>query len=676
MKFVCIKYQFNLDDLNTMYFNSVEEQSNYFDSLKVVEFDITHLPYNDAINFSTSLIVKQPLIDNTSINYGYIELEDKTRKYYFLKMYVSNSTIVNVDCSLDVVQTYYFRYRDFLNNGLIKRGFVNKYRYDRNNKIGFNNDTRLLISETLDSDFNKINYPSLNPKITYASNKIQSFFDDVDYFIYMYVNYRSYNRSFYNGTQYEDVSDTGFDETNFNIGTIDNKSRSFNNDYMCFILPVFKDGETQLRFKMGNSEIYSYCNAWAFINQFRRDNNNMSFVYKIVASKRFPFGNWQNVAITYDSSLKTYTINVMNNTPEPLQQFKYNSIVYDVTYVNYSQFYLENKVFLVFTTKGGARYSCFFGNFHDREYLNYDEYLIDFSYFKSKISNTSTSLFSEPKLYHEKYRSFSIGFCPDGRFDLNYLLYGSPDNLSLYYFDSVSVENNKYYIRIGFDNDEQFKDGFLEASNSLYDLNSGDLEINDNSFSMVNDQYNEYLANNKNLWYIQGMSSFSNILSGGIIGGASGGPVGAVVGAGTGIIGSTSNFIKTGLELDNRKNAPKNMKMSSGNINFLFNADLFKFTCLYYQAPEIILQKTLDYLNAYAYTLNIYDFVKNYDNVRSKFNYIECKFEYINLPISNEEKELFKNRFERGIRFHTIDSDFSTTQDNPDILIKENNDEE
>ena len=125
---VTLYYVEGISRIDTPYFAtktsqaSLIKQQEFFDSHKVKTIELSYYPphYRNTIKFETD-----DLGFKTQVNYLSLDYDDKTY-YYFIDSvnYVSES-IIEVDITMDVIQTYMFNI--YIANGIIERKFINRF---------------------------------------------------------------------------------------------------------------------------------------------------------------------------------------------------------------------------------------------------------------------------------------------------------------------------------------------------------------------------------------------------------------------------------------------------------------------------------------------------------------------------------------------------------------------
>lgn len=119
---ISLYYVEGINDVDTPFFSSKEEQSEYFSSKLIKSLSTSYYPpyYRNTIKFASD-----DLTLNTKVNY--LSLNSAERTYYYFitsAMYVSEG-ILEITIDMDVIQTYYFDIH--IKHCCIERKFINRY---------------------------------------------------------------------------------------------------------------------------------------------------------------------------------------------------------------------------------------------------------------------------------------------------------------------------------------------------------------------------------------------------------------------------------------------------------------------------------------------------------------------------------------------------------------------
>lgn len=119
---ISLYYVEGINDVDTPFFLSKAEQSEYFSKKLVKTLSTSYYPpyYRNTIKFASD-----DLTLDTEVNY--LSLDTDNRKYYYFiisAMYVSEG-ILELIIDMDVIQTYYFDIH--IKHGCIERKFINRF---------------------------------------------------------------------------------------------------------------------------------------------------------------------------------------------------------------------------------------------------------------------------------------------------------------------------------------------------------------------------------------------------------------------------------------------------------------------------------------------------------------------------------------------------------------------
>lgn len=122
---ISLYYVEGISEVDTPFFSSKAEQSEYFSNKLVKTLSSSYYPpyYRNKIKFGSD-----DLTLDTRVNY--LSLDTSERKYYYFitsAMYISDG-ILELSISMDVIQTYLFDFE--IRNCVIERKFINRYNSD------------------------------------------------------------------------------------------------------------------------------------------------------------------------------------------------------------------------------------------------------------------------------------------------------------------------------------------------------------------------------------------------------------------------------------------------------------------------------------------------------------------------------------------------------------------
>lgn len=147
---ITLYYVEGISRIDTPYFATktsqatLSKQEEFFSNHIVQQLETAYYPphYHNTIRFDT-----EDLTFNDSVNYLSLEYNGKTY-YYFIDdvTYISES-LIEVDITMDVIQTYMFDI--YISNGIIERKFINRWKKHSNTVYYINRD---YIRENISSN--------------------------------------------------------------------------------------------------------------------------------------------------------------------------------------------------------------------------------------------------------------------------------------------------------------------------------------------------------------------------------------------------------------------------------------------------------------------------------------------------------------------------------------------
>ena len=608
---------------DTRFFDSISTQKLYFDGLTSGLFSPL-VNFNMGDNITTSCYVKDVTgrtpEDLCKCNYAVIiklneEEQEIERRYFFAKCSQDSSTQMFVQLNLDDIQTNYIPNRNNLNECIIKRAHLNRWIENEDNTITFDNslNSDLFINE----DFTPSQLVKTREKLTFKEsedNLLNEWLNNnVLYWVYIFIdpnhNYKIFNENgAYTAQGKEFVEYYFLNDQHIETGIL--------------FYPVFKDNDSHIRV----TQVVSDTRLNIEINSagetiFRNENNNVEYFYSKKISPIF-----KDYFTNYTINEKILTLNSDN-------------------YINgFAIFDSHLRAFSSesFSTSAGVQFvsGLFTSGIYGKDIISCDYELSEkFTFNKNEIIEQDANIIHEPKILGSNFKKLNLCFSDGNSFEYDIQAIGDK-NIELLYSELIIPEVTKYYARlksIGI---------YQEPTQKNFNGLVGSV---DNSLSLINDAYSNFIANNKNYW----LQSTGSILSSGVnalIGGINANPL-AVVG---GIGGAIASGINAYTTYDNIKNQKSQKDNASGNIlfnSFIMNLGLYVEI---YSALESDLKTAYNYFLKYGYKYGKLGKISDFDNIRALYNYISVEFDNININISNKEKERLKNKL-NSIRFWDSD---------------------
>ena len=627
------------NDINTRYFNNIEEQELYFNNLVRGQFSPLS-NFNMGNNVETSIIYKdqtgRSIEELLRCNYLVLEkYDDQTqevleRRYFFAYPSQDSGGQLRVILSLDDVQTNYFKYKQNIKPCTIKRACLNRWVDNGDNTYSFNGgvNSPLLIPEGFNGISKRLTRRTtlnIHPDTT-DNSPLNNWLDqNVLGWVYIYVTQGEINvTSKDNQTASSSVRAVDYTPRGVTLvggGKTINKIRG---SLCVFCYPVYKADTTEystIQVKNGTS----YLNITELgLQGFLNKNNNFSKVYARKFSLTPPFANR-----AYNSN--EYEIAGVNNLRligGPEAPVKYSSGITGVDAFNF-----------------GNDQGMFYITEQWEDYLLTQQHTLNkqLTFTLNEIINGQNDPKLNPKLLSQEFYEVNIELGGQKfTYDLQKL---NKENIKVAVTEAFTPDVTRMYLRIADTNGVYISD----CQNNL----TGLVYSNDTSLMVDNDQLSQMLANNKNFWLQSNINPLLEMGSGAfeLLTGRPSGAVDFMKGGAD----FAKSLLTMHLNVDNLRNAPNTVKNANGSVVFNNLINPYKPHIEEYEILNQDKKIINDYLIKYGYTLNINDYIGNYDNIRNNFNYIEADVEVISAPISNNEKERLKNKL-RSIRFWNSDN--------------------
>lgn len=633
--------------------------------------DITSQVYRNTNNYN--------LFDLVNKNYAIIKIENGTStKYYYY--FVTNASIgagnqVIYDLKLDTLQTYFFEDNIEFADCMIEKAHLNRFVQDESNKqiVKFNLDT-MIIGEDLPEPpkilikRENLNLNSFSGDEGFSTiNKWAK--DNVAYWVYAYID-KSHTYSIKKLTSDSQVDINTFaDDLETQYRFVNNKETHsvYDTVYRCgfanVCYPVFKDRSAHLYVNSIDDSVSIEISELGF-KQFLDNNSGTAYLYNLKISEIPPFNNNNFTVNDYsiDETGKRLTIKNMRDFIDD-RYLKIRGQISTtgsgdndpcaIAFMSYQYNYNEH------VGLGLLGASVFDDTFYQTEYIDINEYKFRFE--KNEIINKNRNLLLNPKLISQKYVDLSILNIAGEKFSYD-LQKINTNNFNFIYSELIQPEITKSYLRLN--TFQESNDGNLGLYNKGTQYNYlGLVSSNDTSLPVVNEKYNDFIANNKNFWLQTtlnvGKSVFDSILPSNESNPKKNEGSG-FQNVGIGIFNNISSVIQTSLSIDNMKNAPDSLKNAQGNIQFNLLCSNNQKMCNYYEIHSAInseLKQADDYMFKYGFSYNMNGNIKNYTNIRKYFNYVRADLDAITgISMSNTARADLASRFANGVRFWNSDN--------------------
>lgn len=632
---------------DTRYFEGVEEQTQYFET-KASGLYSTFSNFNMGDNINTTIIYKCPqnLDINTLVasNYAVVRRTNEdntfTYRYFFATCEQDSNNQIRCKLSLDDIQTNYFRYKARYGDCFIRRAHLDRFdEIDADNKVRFNlnKNSKLFNKEPFDNISKRlVSRQKINYKIDSTPNsKLNKWLNDnVAGWNYVFIDPRK---------SYKFYSKQGTD-VNIKLPSLTYRN-GVNGVASVICVPLIKESKEMYIYNtMFNPTISINATGFKFaLDFFRNDNNDTSYYYsnKISLKPPFPYKQYIENADYVISNDRLYLLGNFIDSVNDIDQTKIN---------------VAKTEGLAGLNKAGV---CLITNDDKKLESETIELPYEFEFNVNDIVGSSRNSIYNPKLLSSDFVDLTLSDNCSSSFSYDVGKINNK-NISIEYDEVLTPDITKGYSRIKFTNQD---DVYIPETG----LNmTGLVSSNDTSLPYDNGQMAQMLANNKNFYMQTNMEIATSAIQG-LLNVSKGNYVAS---ASTGISLGT-NIANKMFAIDNMKNAPSQMKNSSGNATLQISiSDIANYLEIY-ESLDFDKKKADDFMFMNGYSVGVHDNINTYTNIRKLFNYIECDLEVITAPISNKEKQRIKLRFANGIRFWNTDS-ISYTNENYERRLENN----
>lgn len=591
-------------------------------------------------NFGNRLNASCVVNDYNNQNYMVINQYGYYHFYFIDSSQYMSANQWRLNLTLDVITTYLPGNNNVFTECLIRRAHVNRFVYTDNSRSRIKFDVRsgspIIKSE---SKMALVNKTRRKVRQKYCENSIINNWlnDNVLCWCYVYVDQRHNYRCMGNmvGSVIPRDYEYRFRPSMHTIGmtTIDD-------EYATLCVPIYK---TTCKIGMKDSlyKIFTYIEG---LDLFRDDEDNNSFIYNIKYSMRPPVNfesiNPNNVGIDLEGNL------ILN----------YSTIGFDIWRQGWSigngvidvmSFYGTDEIIIDNTVYCKRLASLFVNVVHIGSIC--EDINTDYQYeFDVNQLNGSRKIGLEPKLMLDCC-SIVLRDSSNGEYSYNPLLLND-NRLHLEYSEPNNITNTNYYYRL-------FPTGLVSEND---DKNwSGIVNTVDYSQQTVNDNYADFIANNKNFLLTKQMQIVPSLLTNVVTGNVAG-----LADSGMDVIGMLT-------EIDNIKNKVSSLNNSNDavQLNMMVNEGLNIYVDIdeAYDFEKIMYY---NYLFKNGYKLDIIDNPYYYISSRFYFNYIQCELEHVNINLPSILINEIKNIFRNGVTlWHQYGSMYRYDMENKEINI-------
>ena len=466
---------------------------------------------------------------------------------------------------------------------------------------------------------------------------------------------------------------------------LDDKTKIPYNAHCCLVFPILKDGSSIQDVNQLNPLKIASSLDWLNKKFGGSEASASPYIQNVKLSFKPPFNFAKIPVATYNETFTTMTLRAGTQDADKIIEYKDadNNVVFRVWELGEGNTIDKRVGYIIL----------------DEDYMSGIDISINSPYnvqfAKSYIVGTANNRHLKdtalnPKLLNSDYRTLSINmYGSNYEFDIQKM---NTDTFKFSYREAMTMDVSKFKIVpavAGVYSTDSNNVGEYEGSYN------GLVGTNDTSIELSTDQYDIYLANNKNAYL-----SFQNQqnrqwvsasigLAGNIIGGVADAAISGTKGISaiaseaskstggvSGIVGGLTNFTKTmvdqmyqrrqfNLTLNDMRSAPD--IVSNANGNAIFNGTSGKIApyCEIYEALPHELHMANDDMFMNGYTYNIDDDIFPYINKRSKhiranFNYVQAIIGNIsNISMCSEARDDLRQRLANGVRFwHTNSIDY------------------
>ena len=624
---------------NVRYFNSVAEQTSYFETLASGKFSPL-ANFNMGNNVETTIHYKDTSgrtpEELVACNYAVIRHKDTPDgdyiyRYFFARCSQDSGTQIRAELSLDDIQTNYFKYKDTIAPCIIERAHLNRWENPEASTL-INFDTSINSKLYKDEGINlPKRHTSRYSSVLYGKNMPQQLkiFIENNLIAWQYV--------------FVDPSLTG----NQCVAICNSNGMVSVQEYGLVAVAITKNADLYI----GNSATdLDICSSDSLF-QFRNTNKDTSYWY---ATKLSRFPPMRGAVIYTDEEITGFGTDNSNEWQPMRAAGDSGSFV-----INVKRIYVDSLEDIGFNFTGNIKFQ--FNKFSD-------------------VIGANRNPLLNPKLLSAGFKTLRVSTGLSG-FDYDIQKIGKTD-ISFGYREIISADITRDIIFYKPGEDE------IYSKETQYDYTGASVS-EDNSLAMRNDQLQNFLANNRNFYQQRDIGTTKQII--GALTGAGKGIKNTFQNAASGDVSGTletgiSNLIETtgnlvnialdransNLALNNMEQAPDSLQNANGNA--LYNIINTETTIMgvfidIYEAVPADVAPADDYMYMYGFAFNEMGSMGDYDHIRKYFNYIQADIEIITAPISSLEEDRLKERFRNGVRFWNSDT-IQYTLENYEIALE------
>lgn len=666
---MALKYQIALcsvwwkkGDIDCRLFTSLQEQIEYFANKIDHWSDLVNFPIND--NDATTITFRdtsnKSIYEIVESNYAVIKKTDGdnvTYRYYFAKLFQDSGRQFVVDLNLDDFQTNYLMVRGTSLPALIRRATISRYKADKT--FDFSSNSKMHLKESVKHSQRLVKRERINIQYT----------EHADLNEWLCKNVAGWHYYFCDSSQNYKAGKYPFPSSPTDSGDIKASLEiRYNNNYYIapygvFVAPLYI-GPKKIIIHSPDYTNSPYILSEEGLSEFIKGNlaetSGKIYGSKFSAVPPFTFGFLTDY---YFDEYDNLVINVLNaGTDSNVIQY----CCYGTDYETPRELYLKKAGVILPNMSVSHSYAN--GNItcinalitqvqFKKDSLDFEIDLSDYINLAPNPKGYSRNKIFNPKMLQSDYMSLRL-VNENNSFDYYFdLLDGNKFNGK--YRENILIGPNKSYGTI---------------SSGLYDeetMNNftGVVSTYDTSIPLLQDKWDEFIANNKN-FFLQAGFSYVTSLYGATINFAMGNMV-STGRWGLDALSKSNKMADAIFSKDNMENAPQSLSNASGDPFFIVQTHPLG---LYYEIYECLdIDKDIDndyeYFNGYE--VGTYGRLYEYDHNRKYFDYVQAEIDVLNLDISNDEKQRITSLLRGGLRMWHEDNFAGYLSENYELIFDE-----
>ena len=663
---------------NTQYFNSQQEQIDYFDELIAVgaDYDEIPAPNLNSLNITNQVYLntrKYDVFDLINKNHAIIKASyrDNSKTYYF-HYKINSGDIgangqVSFNLTLNTIQTYLFNPDLDIQGTFVEKSHLDRWIDNGDGTVTFNGkaDSKLFEREELKEvakrlvsrnqlvfDTDDLNLPNSGLSTFTIFDSFELQYPLVWVYIFLDGQYgfsgNDITYNFYNfGKEESDIIQEGLDRMwcdnvvtstavlAYPLGSVVLGQAKYGSLPTSPYIKIECDTDAFDEFIFANSTIFSHIKAIKLSIKPPINVNELDYTGRITIDY---FEDNVNKAFMGGFDVNTDTAIGRAGT-----KFVLTSKCLS-TQTQKALIYLTQDNLTPFTMKLSEAYDY--------------KVVPQITFEKSDLTNPTTLKNKKynPKLNASDYKDFVITIA-GSQYPLDFQKINN-SNPKFSYLEPLTVDTTRAIIRYVSNDDESV---YSEAYSKSY---NGMIYTNDVSLPLSNDAYNNYLANNKNAYLsfqnqqnLAGTQYATRTLN--TILNTIKNPINGINNTQQTLMDGIStsvnlayNQTQFNLSMDNMKSAPLSILNGNGSALFANAVDKYGIYLEVYEGLDTELEMANDIMFRDGYNYNRFDDLRSQLNIRRYFNYVKAVIGSLSgIPMSEESRKDFKQRFASGLRF-------------------------